>query len=68
MYVIRPHDGPKLLLCKELDFVVHDSAFTGSCSAIISDSCDYVGTYVGVLIEFCLPHILSKTLCPCLYM
>ena len=36
---------------------VRDSAFTGPYSAIISDSCDDVGTYVGVLIEFSLPHV-----------
>ena len=33
--------------------VVRDSAFTSSYSAFISDSYDYVGTYVGVLIKFC---------------
>ena len=37
-------------------------AFTGPYSAIISDSCYYVGIYVGVLIEFYLPCIFKLDL------
>ena len=41
---------------------VRDFAFTGSYSAIISERYDYIGTQVGVLIEFCLPRIFKKDL------
>ena len=62
MYNIRLHDGPQLIRYKELDLDVigvYDLAFRGPNSVIISDSCDYVGTYVGILITFCLPRIFE---------
>ena len=34
----------------------------GPYSAIISDSCDNIGTYVGVLIEFCFPRVFKYCL------
>ena len=41
---------------------VCDSAFTGPNSAIISDSCDYIGTYLGILSECCLPCVFKYDL------
>ena len=38
---------------------VRDSIFKVPYSVIISDSCYYVGTYVGVLIKFCFPRIFK---------
>ena len=39
---------------------VRDSSFTDPYNAIISVICDYVGTYVGVLIELCLPRVFKQ--------
>ena len=38
---------------------VCESTFMGRYSAIMSDSYDDVGTYVEVLIEFCLPRVFK---------
>ena len=41
---------------------VCDSAVTGPYSAIISHSCNYVGTYVDTLIDFFFPWIFQLDL------
>ena len=42
---------------------VRNLAFMGPNSAIISDSYNYIGTYISVLIEFYV--FFCKTLSPC---
>ena len=41
---------------------VRDSYFMGPYSAIISDIFDYVGTFVGILIEFCFSRVFKQNL------
>ena len=69
MYVIRFHDGPQLIPCKILVRCqildvegVHNPSLIGPCSAIISDSCDYVGTYVGVLANPMAVYVIRRML------
>ena len=46
---------------------VSDFTFTSPNSAIISDSCEYVGTQIRILVEFGFHVFLSRTLSPLLY-
>ena len=41
---------------------VRDSIIMGPNNIIISHSCDYVGTYVSVLIKFCFPRVFKQEL------
>ena len=38
---------------------VYNFAFVGPNSAVISDSCDYIGTQIYVLVELCFPYIFK---------
>ena len=49
---------------------VCDFTLVGSNSVIISDSCDYIGSLICILVEVCFPHIFKLDLvhfyCTCI--
>ena len=38
---------------------VYEFTFVSSCSAIISNSSDYIGSQIGILVEFSFPCIFK---------